>query len=281
MGGHGTKESWSLLDYLSPPRASYVTPKELGITASLNSPATRLLPVLGHTPENPDAAAGVEADAGALLADILLHSEAGIAASLDRRCLLLQLSLAVLAIHGQGNCHGGVSPYTIRLALGGLLTLCPPLGPNSAPQTDNFHCHMPTNNPITSCQSLEGHITKSSAPIASVSAALFELTCQPCDDSKNGVNPTFRPERSVSACSSLSQLTEEWRLHRMTNLEYLLHLNRLAGRTGADLNCLPLMPWVIDFSCDPRPGLRHRCATSLPVTLHCSSTDEISCSLSL
>lgn len=43
----------------------------------------------------------------------------------------------------------------------------------------------------------------------------------------------------------LRALTAAWRRAELSNLEYLLELNSLAGRTCNDLNQYPVMPWVI------------------------------------
>jgi hypothetical protein len=48
---------------------------------------------------------------------------------------------------------------------------------------------------------------------------------------------------------SLPVLTQRWRENRLTNFEYLLWINRIAGRTTHDLGQYPVMPWVLrDFS---------------------------------
>jgi len=42
-----------------------------------------------------------------------------------------------------------------------------------------------------------------------------------------------------------SGLTEQWRQRKITNLEYLLQLNNMAGRTYQDLTQYPVMPWIL------------------------------------
>jgi hypothetical protein len=265
MDVHKVEESSSILDYLSPPRTAYATIESNGATAGPNFKCNRLLQVfirnLGDT----------DVDAGAVLADILLHSNAGIASSLDRRCVLLQLCLAVLAIHMKGESHGAVTPYAIRLAQGGLLTLSAP-GCTSEAQTDRFCSHQcEKNQAIAPCQLSDEQIgERDAAATASGSPALRNQPCQTSDTNTESkkVFHVPAPEKCYSVPSKgLYQLTEDWRKHRMSNLEYLMCLNWLAGRTGSDLSCLPLLPWVIDFSCDPRPGLEHRCAPITTVVL--------------
>ena len=41
------------------------------------------------------------------------------------------------------------------------------------------------------------------------------------------------------------QLTSKWQSGRMTNFEYLMHLNALAGRSVHDLTQYPVFPWVL------------------------------------
>lgn len=54
---------------------------------------------------------------------------------------------------------------------------------------------------------------------------------------------------------SLTQLTERWRIGELSNLDYLMHLNALAGRHPGDCAFAPLLPWVLDFSRPPEPDM--------------------------
>ena len=40
-------------------------------------------------------------------------------------------------------------------------------------------------------------------------------------------------------------VTQRWETGEITNFEYLMHLNTLAGRSYNDLNQYPVFPWVI------------------------------------
>jgi hypothetical protein len=54
---------------------------------------------------------------------------------------------------------------------------------------------------------------------------------------------------------SLRALTAAWRAWRLSTFEYLLHLNRLAGRRWGDPCFHPIMPWVLDMSAPPEPAM--------------------------
>ncbi|XP_023212426.1 lysosomal-trafficking regulator-like [Centruroides sculpturatus] len=45
--------------------------------------------------------------------------------------------------------------------------------------------------------------------------------------------------------TSLSTLTNQWRMHSLTNFEYLMQLNKLAGRSCNDLMQYPVFPFII------------------------------------
>ena len=50
---------------------------------------------------------------------------------------------------------------------------------------------------------------------------------------------------SVPSGSTLSTLTKQWRQGLISNFHYLVHLNRLAGRTQNDLMQYPVFPWIL------------------------------------
>ena len=54
---------------------------------------------------------------------------------------------------------------------------------------------------------------------------------------------------------SLAALTEAWRRGRLSNLDYLLALNALAGRVPEDRGFAPMLPWVLDFTRPPEPDM--------------------------
>ncbi|DBB03865.1 TPA: Spectrin beta chain, non-erythrocytic 5 [Trebouxia sp. C0004] len=51
-------------------------------------------------------------------------------------------------------------------------------------------------------------------------------------------------------------LTAAWCSKQLSNLDYLLHLNRLAGRSSGDRTFHPFLPWVLDMTQPPEAGLQ-------------------------
>lgn len=43
----------------------------------------------------------------------------------------------------------------------------------------------------------------------------------------------------------MSNMTQKWQRREITNFDYLMYLNTVAGRTYCDLNQYPVYPWVI------------------------------------
>jgi len=62
----------------------------------------------------------------------------------------------------------------------------------------------------------------------------------------------------LSQCSpvDLPIVVHKWVYGELSNLEYLLFLNRLAGRTTNDPNHYPIVPWTMDFSSPGDAGFR-------------------------
>ncbi|KAL0031838.1 hypothetical protein WJX79_010539 [Trebouxia sp. C0005] len=57
----------------------------------------------------------------------------------------------------------------------------------------------------------------------------------------------------------LEGLTAAWCSKQLSNLDYLLHLNRLAGRRPGDRTFHPFLPWVLDMTQPPEAGLQEGC----------------------
>jgi WD repeat-containing protein 81 len=63
------------------------------------------------------------------------------------------------------------------------------------------------------------------------------------------------PSPDLTVPPDLPQLVQAWMLGQLSNYDYLMTLNRLAGRRMYDPNNHPILPWVTDFK-SPNSGLR-------------------------
>nr|XP_020659174.1 WD repeat-containing protein 81 isoform X1 [Pogona vitticeps] len=54
--------------------------------------------------------------------------------------------------------------------------------------------------------------------------------------------------RGSESGEALGDLVLDWVNGRLSNFDYLMHLNRLAGRRVGDPNYHPVLPWVVDFT---------------------------------
>ncbi|KAG0235966.1 hypothetical protein BGW42_004421 [Actinomortierella wolfii] len=50
---------------------------------------------------------------------------------------------------------------------------------------------------------------------------------------------------NIFAPSSLAEITAKWERHEISNFQYLMHLNTMAGRTYNDLTQYPVFPWIL------------------------------------
>ncbi|KAG0255863.1 hypothetical protein DFQ27_006020 [Actinomortierella ambigua] len=50
---------------------------------------------------------------------------------------------------------------------------------------------------------------------------------------------------NIFAPSSLAEITAKWEKHEISNFQYLMHLNTMAGRTYNDLTQYPVFPWIL------------------------------------
>uniref|UniRef100_A0A1B6DB47 Neurobeachin-like protein 1 n=1 Tax=Clastoptera arizonana TaxID=38151 RepID=A0A1B6DB47_9HEMI len=58
-------------------------------------------------------------------------------------------------------------------------------------------------------------------------------------------NLSYHSSRSPADLLRYSGLTQKWVNHEITNFEYLMQLNTIAGRTYNDLSQYPVFPWII------------------------------------
>ncbi|XP_060612737.2 WD repeat-containing protein 81 [Anolis sagrei] len=69
------------------------------------------------------------------------------------------------------------------------------------------------------------------------------------EEEEESTSPVERcPVDAPSGSASLGELVQDWVSGRLSNFDYLMHLNRLAGRRAGDPNYHPVLPWVVDFS---------------------------------
>ncbi len=80
---------------------------------------------------------------------------------------------------------------------------------------------------------------------ASAPHRLVQLSCSASDGGGSGGQP------GAGQRPGLEQVTEQWRTRCISNLDYLLHLNRAVGRRPGDRTFSPQLPWVLDMTCAP------------------------------
>ena len=77
--------------------------------------------------------------------------------------------------------------------------------------------------------------------------------------------------------SNLTVTTKLWRQGHLTNFQYLLELNRLAGRTFSDLMQHPVFPWILADYDSPHLNLTRpetfRCLRK-PIAVQKSGSEE-------
>jgi hypothetical protein len=207
-----TNELSALLLALSPPRAPWLHNSSAVQLASATLSQHNAKATCWHAP-------------GETLADTLQHNNHAIAGDLDRRVVLLQLSLAVASVHASGGAHGAIVPSNIHVTHGVLVSVRPS-----------------ATHGLRSTATVEGSAGNVPPP------ALPGLDA-----------PAAHQRGARCGLQNLPKLTARWCARGMSTFEYLLHVNAMAGRRWGDLDRLPLFPWVLDFSSDPRPGLQQRC----------------------
>ncbi len=61
----------------------------------------------------------------------------------------------------------------------------------------------------------------------------------------------------VEPRKGLPSLTRAWHRGELSNFDYLMELNLLAGRRLRDLTRYPLLPWVLDMTEPPEAGINN------------------------
>ena len=78
----------------------------------------------------------------------------------------------------------------------------------------------------------------------------------------------------LQSAGSRKRWTRDWRRGRVSNFEYLMFLNREAGRSFKDLTQYPVFPWII------RDYTSQTLDLSNPAVYRCASLDPSPCLLS-
>ena len=139
-----------------------------------------------------------------------------------RRFLIYQLLSALLYLHGLGVSHGNICPSNIML-------------------TDSLWSWLRLwNEPVLESDST---LQKSEG----VNSDPAKIGCCNSGCHSNGLYADLKLSPSIDWHSSFHR----WWKGELSNFEYLLILNRLAGRRWGDHTFHPVMPWVIDFSKKP------------------------------
>ncbi|XP_061376167.1 protein GFS12-like, partial [Gastrolobium bilobum] len=140
----------------------------------------------------------------------------------NRRFLIYQLLSALLYLHGLGLSHGNICPSNIMV-------------------TDSLWSWLRLwNEPA-----LESNLTLQKSE--SINSKPAKIGCSNGGCRSNGLYADLKLSPSIDWHSSFHQ----WWRGELSNFEYLLILNRLAGRRWGDHTFHPVMPWVINFSSKP------------------------------
>ena len=126
------------------------------------------------------------------------------------------------------------------------------------PEASPFHEDTKHPSTSTSTSTIDSSPSRFSQQLAAASAYLFTFTCLrgpllPEGDLERRDQLLtslcqrlgFSTTLSLQARFSESDIPALWRGGQLSNLEYLLWLNKAAGRSFNDLNQYPVMPWVI------------------------------------
>eukprot|EP00873_Tetraselmis_striata_P013321 jgi/Tetstr1/433585/TSEL_022852.t1 len=161
------------------------------------------------------------------VASMLRFSPAALGEEEQVRLLLYQLLLALDCLHRAGTWHGRVHAGNLLLPEYGGLWLSGWRGAGRL-----YHC--------ASCSAAEPP--------------------SPSTPQQDGAAPAPSPPLPAGdwavpwAVLPVGVYTAAWRARALSNLDYLLALNRLAGRTMGNDACHPIVPWVIDMSTAPEEG---------------------------
>lgn len=157
------------------------------------------------------------------LENILYYSQNALMPEWQIRFLMYQLLSAIAYLHSIGVAHGNICPSRVLLT-------------NSSWSWLSF-CNKPRL--VVGLGSTDGKCNGSPT-----SSRL--CSCMECCSSRG----LYADLKLFSSLDWHSQFNRWWR-GELSNFEYLLFLNRLAGRRWGDHTFHPVMPWVVDFSIKP------------------------------
>ncbi|PNX95558.1 putative inactive serine threonine-protein kinase LVSG-like protein [Trifolium pratense] len=156
------------------------------------------------------------------LESILYFNPNALKSDWNRRFLIYQVLSALLYLHGLGVSHGNICPSNIML-------------------TDSLWSWLRLwNEPV-----LESNLTLQDSE--SDNSKRAKIGCCNGDCHSNDLYADLKLSPLIDWHSSFHQ----WWKGELSNFEYLLILNRLAGRRWGDHTFHPVMPWVVDFSSKP------------------------------
>ncbi|XP_021756984.1 protein GFS12-like isoform X2 [Chenopodium quinoa] len=180
-----------------------------------------LVPVLGML-KAPGYTIGVYPKAPHTLENILHYSPEALNSEWHTRFMIYQLLSALCYIHGLGLTHGNIRPSTVMFS--------------SFSWTWLSICDIPHVKYVLGEDDEE-----------SLASPLIGKSCSTPDC----LSKSLYADLNLS--SSVDWPTEfyKWWRGELSNFEYLLVLNKLAGRRWGDHTFHTVMPWVIDFSVKP------------------------------
>lgn len=153
------------------------------------------------------------------LENILHYSPGAINSDFHVQHIIYQLLSALSYMHSLGIAHGNLRPSNIML-------------------TDTFWCWLQIGE-----EQLLNSKVKPSDDFSNLSTGGF------CFESCS--SPVLSADLNLSRAENWQSSFYSWRKGELSNFEYLLILNRLAGRRWGDHTFYPVMPWIIDFSLNP------------------------------
>lgn len=153
------------------------------------------------------------------LENILHYSPVALKSDWLIRFLIYQILSALVYIHGLGVGHGNICPSSILL-------------------NDSCWTWLSTTDMLL----LKGPLSPK-VPASLASGICCHMDDCPC----RSICTDFNPSASIDWHSNFMR----WWKGELSNYEYLLILNRLAGRRWGDHTFHTVMPWVIDFTVKP------------------------------